>query len=151
MENLIFVTGNINKGYEIEERFNREGIPIQIVEINFQEPEINDIEFINNDDINNQSEGEDFELGIKKLGMALLSNQILDMLYVDKGDLTNIDRELEIMEKKTATDIDSLVRFYIHQVLLGGSDFVITKGYKGLRDILNKEQLRKDEQKSKKE
>ena len=46
MENLVFATGNVNKGYEIEERFNKEEIPIEIVEINFQEPEINDIEFV---------------------------------------------------------------------------------------------------------
>ena len=46
MEKLIFVTGNINKGYEIEERFNREQIPIEIIQMGFQEPEINDIEAV---------------------------------------------------------------------------------------------------------
>ncbi len=43
MEKLIFATGNINKGFEIEERFNRERIPIEIVKIDFNEPELNDI------------------------------------------------------------------------------------------------------------
>lgn len=46
MEKLTFVTGNINKGYEIEERFNREQIPIEIIQMNFQEPEVNDIEVV---------------------------------------------------------------------------------------------------------
>lgn len=46
MESLIFVTGNINKGFEIEERFNRERIPIEIIKMDFQEPEINDIETV---------------------------------------------------------------------------------------------------------
>lgn len=46
MERLTFVTGNINKGYEIEERFNREQIPIEIIKLDFQEPEVNDIETI---------------------------------------------------------------------------------------------------------
>ena len=35
MEILTFVTGNINKGYEIEERFNREQIPIEIIKMYF--------------------------------------------------------------------------------------------------------------------
>jgi len=46
MEILTFVTGNINKGFEIEERFNREQIPIEIITMNFQEPEVNDIETV---------------------------------------------------------------------------------------------------------
>lgn len=44
MEKLVFATGNINKGFEIEERFNREKIPIEIIKMDFQEPEVNDIE-----------------------------------------------------------------------------------------------------------
>lgn len=46
METLIFVTGNINKGFEIEERFNIEQIPIEISQMDFQEPEVNDIEAV---------------------------------------------------------------------------------------------------------
>ena len=46
MEILTFVTGNINKGFEIEERFNREQIPIEIITMDFQEPEVNDIETV---------------------------------------------------------------------------------------------------------
>lgn len=46
METLIFVTGNINKGIEIKEKFNKEQIPIEIVKMDFQEPEINDIEIV---------------------------------------------------------------------------------------------------------
>lgn len=46
MERLTFVTGNINKGYEIEERFQREQIPIEIIQMDFQEPEVNDIETV---------------------------------------------------------------------------------------------------------
>lgn len=46
MEKLVFVTGNLNKGYEIEEKFKKEEIPIEIVYMEFQEPEVNDIEVI---------------------------------------------------------------------------------------------------------
>ena len=46
MEVLTFVTGNVNKGFEIEERFYREQIPIEIVNMDFLEPEINDIEAV---------------------------------------------------------------------------------------------------------
>ena len=46
MEILTFVTGNINKGFEIEERFNREQIPVEIIKMDFQEPEVNDIETV---------------------------------------------------------------------------------------------------------
>lgn len=43
MDKLIFVTGNVNKGHEIEERFGIEQIPIEIVQFDFNEPEVNDI------------------------------------------------------------------------------------------------------------
>lgn len=46
MEKLVFATGNVNKGLEIEERFNLEQIPIEIVSIDFQEPVTNDIEVV---------------------------------------------------------------------------------------------------------
>lgn len=46
MESLVFVTGNKNKGYEIKERFEREEIPIEIIQMNFQEPEVNDIKTV---------------------------------------------------------------------------------------------------------
>lgn len=43
MEQLVFVTGNKNKGYEMEERFARTEISLEIVQMDFQEPEVNDI------------------------------------------------------------------------------------------------------------
>lgn len=43
MEKLVFATGNINKGYEIEEKFKEEQIPVEIITMDFQEPELNDI------------------------------------------------------------------------------------------------------------
>lgn len=46
MESLVFATGNINKGYEIEERFKKEEIPVLIVKIDFKEPEVNDIKMV---------------------------------------------------------------------------------------------------------
>ena len=42
----MFATGNINKGYEIQERFNASKIPIEIIKIDFQEPELNDIQMV---------------------------------------------------------------------------------------------------------
>lgn len=46
MKKLTFATGNINKGFEIEEKFSKEQIPIEIIKIDFYEPEVNDIEFV---------------------------------------------------------------------------------------------------------
>lgn len=46
METLTFVTGNIRKGFEIKEKFDMEQIPIEIVTMDFQEPEVNDIEIV---------------------------------------------------------------------------------------------------------
>jgi len=43
MSNLIFVTKNKNKGIEIQEKFSFHHIPVEIVEMDFQEPEVNDI------------------------------------------------------------------------------------------------------------
>lgn len=44
MNKLVFATGNINKGYEIEEKFREEGIPVEVVQMDFVEPDVNDIE-----------------------------------------------------------------------------------------------------------
>lgn len=46
MESLVFATGNINKGYEIEEKFEREQIPVEVIAMDFHEPEVNDIEVV---------------------------------------------------------------------------------------------------------
>lgn len=46
MNKLTFVTGNINKGYEIEERFNKEQIPVEVIKMDFQEPEVNDVKIV---------------------------------------------------------------------------------------------------------
>lgn len=46
MERLVFVTGNVNKGSEIKERFRREGIEVEIVSWEFLEPEVNDIKVV---------------------------------------------------------------------------------------------------------
>lgn len=46
MEKLVFATGNENKGIEIVERFNREQLPVEIVKMDFVEPEVNDIEIV---------------------------------------------------------------------------------------------------------
>lgn len=44
MEKLVFATGNKKKGYEMEERFMRADIPLEISHMDFDEPEVNDIE-----------------------------------------------------------------------------------------------------------
>lgn len=46
MDKLLFVTGNVNKGYEIEERFKEAQIPVEIIGMDFIEPEVNDIEIV---------------------------------------------------------------------------------------------------------
>lgn len=46
MSNLVFATGNINKGYEIAEKFGQENIPVEVVQMDFHEPEVNDIETV---------------------------------------------------------------------------------------------------------
>lgn len=46
METLTFVTGNIRKGFEIKEKFDMEQISIEIFTMDFEEPEVNDIEIV---------------------------------------------------------------------------------------------------------
>lgn len=46
MEKLIFATGNTKKGYEMIEKFTKEGIPLELKIMDFQEPEVNDIEAV---------------------------------------------------------------------------------------------------------
>jgi len=46
MEKLFFVTGNVNKGYEIADKFSREQVSVEVIEMAFQEPEVNDIETV---------------------------------------------------------------------------------------------------------
>lgn len=46
MEKLVFATGNINKGYEIEKRFKKKEIPVEVIHIDFNEPVVNDIEIV---------------------------------------------------------------------------------------------------------
>lgn len=46
MDILTFATGNMKKGFEIEERFKKEQIPIEIAKMDFREPEVNDIETV---------------------------------------------------------------------------------------------------------
>lgn len=46
MEPLYFATGNINKGYEIKQKFDIEQIPVEVIQMDFQEPEVNDIALV---------------------------------------------------------------------------------------------------------
>lgn len=46
METLTFVTGNIHKGYELQKRFASEQIPLEIIQMDFAEPEVNDIKVV---------------------------------------------------------------------------------------------------------
>ncbi len=46
MKKLVFATGNIHKGYEIEDYFAKLGIPVEVVEFEFHEPEVNDISVV---------------------------------------------------------------------------------------------------------
>lgn len=49
MEKPVFVTGNINKEYEMKERFEKAKMPLEVISFSFREPEINDIEVVSID------------------------------------------------------------------------------------------------------
>lgn len=51
MKKLVFATGNKNKAFEIQERFSREGIDVEIVIMDFNEPLVNNIEIVSKEKV----------------------------------------------------------------------------------------------------
>ena len=90
------------------------------------------------------AEREAFEANLKKLLLSLMSEQMASEIYKEKdkrGDkisANGITTDFSKLAKNTSTDLAKAIGFYLAQVLsTNRSDFVITEGYKNLRDALN--------------
>lgn len=81
------------------------------------------------------------EAGLRAFGSALISERLMEMLYVDKKhDLQRATEEYPEAAQKTSDDIAQALRYYLTP-MAGGlpSDYVVTKGYSGLPQILSRE------------
>lgn len=95
-----------------------------------------------------QDERARFEESVRRLGLSLISEQLFGAVYADKTAHNNED-EFSNLEHMTSDDLKMLVYLYAQQILIkGSSQFVRTKGYDGLQDILQREVQRKNEEKN---
>ena len=97
-----------------------------------------------------------FENSVNDLLFALLKEDMTTALFQDKAITeSNIDRKMNVMTDRTSADLRKLLRLYLYQVYIAGdggegSDFVATKGYAGIKDVLKDAEERKAQQKDKK-
>lgn len=102
-----------------------------------------------------------FENSVNDLFFALLKEDMAEALFQDKAIASEkIDAKIEKdMMPKASHDLRRLLRLYLYQAYLfgdvedsegSGSDFVATKGYAGIKDILKEAEERKAQQKDKK-
>ena len=79
------------------------------------------------------------EQGVQNFGKAIFAESAFEKTY-NKKNVSNIDAEFTKISKAITSDIRKSFRFYIEPRAKGfDSDYVRTKGYNGLVDILNKE------------
>ena len=89
-------------------------------------------------------EKDNFESSLRLLLFALMKEDMVDVLF-DKAKVNdeNVDKKMVAMEDRTRRDLKRLLQIYLYQVFLGGdgdggSDFVSTEGYSGIKDALKK-------------
>lgn len=91
-----------------------------------------------------------FASSLRTLVTSLVGEQMLGAIRENKTEPQKVDRELGSLEKKVAADFGKVLQIYFLQVLQeGGSNFVSSGGYRGIKAALQREQALKDEQKNK--
>jgi hypothetical protein len=86
------------------------------------------------------SETQKLEDGLRAFGSALISERLLEMLYADKRNTEHAQQEYPEIAKKARADMEEVIRYYLAPQAGGQpSDYVATKGYSGLPQILNRE------------
>ncbi|MBO4667687.1 MAG: hypothetical protein J5666_06165, partial [Bacilli bacterium] len=100
-----------------------------------------------------------FEKSVQSLFTAMIKESMIDTIYqIDpSAGAENIDRKVRNMERRTSKDVKNLLLYYLAQVYRGGdgddggSDFVSTKGYEGIKDVLQEQDAKKEALKNKKD
>lgn len=102
MEKLIFATGNIKKGYEMSEKFRSEKIPLDVVTMDFLEPDVNDIEAVSRSKVKQAYEKVNAPCFVIDSGLNIINypnNPGYPGAYVRRSGLSeNIDKLLDIMK-----------------------------------------------------
>lgn len=84
------------------------------------------------------------ESGLRKFGISLLSERLLEMLFEDKRNRKFVEEEYEETAQKAAQDIDQAIRYYVAPLTEGlNSDYTTTEGYKGLPQMIANENAKK--------
>ncbi|MCH5350572.1 MAG: hypothetical protein J1F39_01210 [Clostridiales bacterium] len=77
-----------------------------------------------------------FEESIHELIMALISEQLFGAIYEDEV-IKDKDKRFAPIKKDVGKDFKQVLRYYLQQIVESqNSDFVKTKGYRGLRQML---------------
>lgn len=86
-----------------------------------------------------------FEAGLRKFGISLLSERLLEMLFVDRKDPESAVEAYEYTAEDASKDIEQAARLFVTPYVKGGrSDFVSTDGYKGLPAMIQNENAKKN-------
>ena len=85
-----------------------------------------------------------FEASLRKLGLALISEQLFGTVYDDKSVVNN-EKEFSALQGLTAADLDALIALYAKQILKSdASEFVRTVGYEGIVSVLEQKEKSDD-------
>lgn len=102
MEKLVFVTGNDKKGNEMIEKFKREEVPLEVVKLDFSEPDVNDIEEVSRSKVMEAYEKLQRPCFVIDSGLNIYNypnNPGYPGAYVRRSGLSeNIDMLLDIMK-----------------------------------------------------
>lgn len=93
-----------------------------------------------------------FGESLRSLIFSLISERMLEAIRDNKTDPQKMDRAVNALEKNASADFGKALQIYFLQILQeGGSNYVASGGYRGIKAVLQREQTLKDEQKNKKE
>ncbi len=91
-----------------------------------------------------------FRKSVRSLIISLVGEQMLGAIRENKTDPQKVDRAMSSLEKNAAADFGKVLQIYFLQILQeGGSNYVSSGGYRGIKAALQREQALKDEQKNK--
>ncbi len=85
-----------------------------------------------------------FENSVGQLILSMLKEDMTEAVYKGYKGIKEdqVANEVAKVDKGVSRDIRNLLRLYLYQIYLGGdegsSEFVATKGYKGIKDVLRK-------------
>ncbi|MBE6947746.1 MAG: hypothetical protein E7454_05815 [Ruminococcaceae bacterium] len=88
-----------------------------------------------------------FEEGLRKFGVALLSERLMEMLLADRRNQESAEAAYTETAESATRDIDQAIRLFVSPYTKGvPSDYVRTEGYKGLPAIIQNENMKNKKQ-----